>query len=97
VRISLFDHRQRLQIIIKRLGGDDKDRFGSLSIALKKLAQGTGHTFVHWVTLFDDLDDDMFDGQLGEDDFDMPRMLIEYSIVGGKYTNVMNNLDRLRG
>lgn len=51
---------------------------------------------MHWVTLLDSLDDDDFDGQLGEDDWVLPRILIEYSIVGGKYTSVMNNLENLK-
>mmetsp|Transcript_9232 Transcript_9232/g.7002 ORF Transcript_9232/g.7002 Transcript_9232/m.7002 type:complete len:80 (-) Transcript_9232:348-587(-) len=79
---------------MKRLG-DESSRFGSVSISAKKLAQGAGHIFMHWVTLFDELDDDLFDGQLGEDDQDLPRILLEYSIVGGKYTAVLNSLDSL--
>ena len=51
---------------------------------------------MHWVTLFESLDDDIYDGQLGEDDWDLPRILIEYSVIGGKYTNIMNNFDRLK-
>lgn len=84
VRISLLDQKQRLQIIMKKVGSGDKDRFGSISLSLKKLSQGMGTSFLHWVTLFDDLDDDIFDGQLGEDDYEQPRILLEYSVVGGK-------------
>jgi hypothetical protein len=47
---------------------------------------------LHWIGLFDSLDDDDFDGQLGEDDFELPRILVEYNIIGSKYTNVINNL-----
>lgn len=55
-----------------------------------------GNTYLHWVTLFEDLDDDLYDGQLGEDDYEQPRILIEYSVVGGQYTSVMNNMDKLK-
>jgi hypothetical protein len=51
---------------------------------------------MHWVTLFDSLEDDVYDGQLGEDDYEQPRVLLEYSIVGGQYTSVMNNMDKLK-
>ena len=78
------------------MGADDKDRFGSVSISLKKLAQGSGNTYMHWVTLFDNLDDDLYDGQLGEDDWEQPRVLLEYSVIGGKFTNVMNGFDRIK-
>ena len=33
---------------------------------------------------------------MGEDDYDGPRILIEYSVIGGKYTSVMGNMDKLR-
>lgn len=26
----------------------------------------------------------------------MPRILVEYSVVGGKYTSVMNGMDKLK-
>jgi hypothetical protein len=32
-----------------------------------------------------------------EDEAEGPRILLEYSIIGGKYTSVMNNVERLRG
>ena len=78
------------------MGADDKDRFGSVSISLKKLAQGSGQTYMHWVTLFENLDDDVYDGQLGEDDWEQPRVLLEYSVIGGKFTNVMNGFDKIK-
>jgi len=37
-------------------------RFGSVTISLKKLSQGVGNTYMHWINLFDNLKDDMFDG-----------------------------------
>ena len=51
---------------------------------------------MHWVTLFDDLEDDMYDGQLGEDDWEQPRILLEYSVIGGNYTSTMSNMDQLK-
>ena len=48
---------------------------------------------MHWVALYDFLGDDNFDGLLGEDDWEMPRILVEYSVIGGKFTSVVNNLE----
>ena len=48
---------------------------------------------MHWVALYDFLGEDHFDGQLGEDDWEYPRMLVEYSVIGGKFTSVVNNLE----
>ena len=52
---------------------------------------------MHWVAIYDSLEDDIYDGQLGEDEVHTPRVLLEYSIVGGKYTSVMNNIDKIKG
>ena len=63
--------------------------FGSITFNLTKLAHSSGTSFLHWVTLYADPSDDLFDGQLGEDDDSPPRLLLEYTIVGGKYTSLM--------
>lgn len=55
-----------------------KNRIGSVSFSIKKLQQGSGKKFIHWVTLYDSLDDDLFEGDLGEDETDTPRLLLEY-------------------
>ncbi len=95
VKIPLIDQRKSIQIIFKKLGEDEK-RFGSVTFRLSKFLGGLGCTYMHWVTLYDRLDEDVFTGQLGEDEFDMPRALLEYSIIGGKYTSTMDNLNKLR-
>ncbi len=95
VKVPLFDQRKSLQIIFKKLGDEDR-RFGSVTFRLSKFVGGLGSTYSHWVTLFDSLEEDTFNGQLGEDEFDMPRALLEYSIIGGKYTSTLNNLNKLR-
>jgi hypothetical protein len=51
---------------------------------------------MQWVGLYENLEDDIFDGQLGVDEWDTPRVLIEYSVVGGKYTSVMQGIERIR-
>ena len=51
---------------------------------------------MQWVALYDSLEDDVFDGQLGLDEWDTPRILIECSVIGGKYTSVMQGIERIR-
>ncbi len=46
------------------------------------------------MTLYDDPGDDLFDGQLGEDDDSTPRLLLEYTVLGGKYTSLQADLSR---
>ena len=47
------------------------------------------------MTLYDDPADDLFDGQLGEDDDSTPRLLLEYTVLGGKYTSLQADLTRV--
>lgn len=35
-----------------------------------------------WITLFDDAEDDVYDGVLGEDDEEGPRVLISFKMIG---------------
>ena len=43
--------------------------------------QAAGHRFRHWVTLFEHEHDDLYDGQLGEQDDEQPRILLDYTIT----------------
>ncbi len=38
----------------------------------------------------------MHDGQLGEDDWEVPRILVEYTVVGGTYTSTMNSMEQIK-
>lgn len=78
------------QVILRRIGAE-KERYGSISFSLRRFTRAAAQTYMHWVTLYDSLDDDLFEGQLGiDDDFDYPKALIEYSIVSSKYTSMIN-------
>lgn len=39
-----------------------------------------GETFTQWITLFDDVDDDEFDGDLGEDDEELPMIKTTFMV-----------------
>jgi hypothetical protein len=70
-----------VQIVVRRVGLE-KERFGSVSFSLKRFLKSSGKNYFHWVTLYDSLDDDLFEGELGvDDDMDFPRVLLEYQIV----------------
>ena len=40
-----------------------------------------GQDFVQWITLFDDQDDDEFDGDLGEDDEELPMVKTYFNLT----------------
>ena len=90
------DNRQvpkEFQIIVSKRG-IDKERYGSVSFKLKRFQDKGGRTFKHWVTLYDSLDDDLFEGTEGVDDeFDFPRIYVEYTVVSGQYTSIANKID----
>lgn len=42
--------------------------------------------YSHAITLFDDLEDDLYDGELGFDDDDFPSVRLTYHLSSGKTT-----------
>ena len=83
--------------MLRRIGAE-KERYGSISFSLKRFQRAAAQTYLHWVTLYDSLDDDLFEGQLGiDDDFDYPKVLLEYSVVSSKFTSMINGAEQLGG
>ena len=79
--------------MLRRIGAE-KERFGSISFSIKRFQRAAAQTYLHWVTLYDSLDDDLFEGQLGiDDDFDYPKVLLEYSVVSSQFTSMINQAD----
>ena len=62
------------QIIL--LDSNTNSCLGSLTIPLNEVYNLPSQLGKHWVTLFDDLDDDVYDGDYIEDDVEVPRALI---------------------
>ena len=86
---------RNFQIVMRRVG-TEKERYGSVSFNLRRFQDCTAQSFTHWVTLYDSLDDDLFEGQVGVDeDFDYPRVLIDYTIISSKFTSMINAADKL--
>lgn len=56
--------------------------------------ESTGKRFRHWVTVFEHEHDDIFDGQLGEQDDEQPRILLDYSIALAKGGSFRKELTR---
>ena len=87
---------KEFQIVVRRIG-TEKERFGSVSFSLKRFQKDTAKKHEHWVTLYDSLDDDLFEGELGVDeDFDFPRIYLDYQIVSSQYTSMMHRADKLQ-
>ena len=55
---------------------------GSVSIFRSVLLEGEpGKRYPMWITLFDDQGDDEYDGQMGMNDDEEPRILVELTVV----------------
>eukprot|EP00826_Nyctotherus_ovalis_P066534 TRINITY_DN9842_c0_g3_i1.p1 TRINITY_DN9842_c0_g3~~TRINITY_DN9842_c0_g3_i1.p1 ORF type:complete len:292 (-),score=109.43 TRINITY_DN9842_c0_g3_i1:18-893(-) len=54
---------------------------GSLTMMLDEILSLPSRQGKHWVTLFDDSDDDVYDGDYVEDDMEAPRVLISYEVM----------------
>ena len=49
---------------------------------MSRFLKSNADKMMHWVILYDSLEDDLFEGTLGIDEgFDYPRILVEYTIV----------------
>ena len=64
---------------------DDDEFFGSISVPLKKYFLSDtlvkNHEYKQWITLFDDPEDDEYDGDFEVDDEDHPKILISFAIT----------------
>ena len=82
IEIPLTSSDDIIQIIIKENDANEK-KLGSVSIPTYWFNQlEKKRTYSHWVTLFDYIEDDEYDGDLGIDDEEVPRAYIRYSIEG---------------
>jgi hypothetical protein len=66
------------------------DRVGSISIESEKILSGPAEN-KQWITLFDEDNDDLYDGDIGgEDDLEeCPRILLRFKIVEHHQAPVM--------
>lgn len=78
VSIPLTNPRDKVQIILKQLDRNER-KLGSISIPVHLFRELKSNTvYSHWVTLFDYLEDDEYDGDLGVDDTETPSARITY-------------------
>jgi hypothetical protein len=64
---------------VKSLGRDEF-KVGSISIPQGIFLTAGESKHRQWITLFDHLDDDEYDGEMGENDDETPRVLFTFNI-----------------
>lgn len=79
IPLSTMISTDMIKIIAKTLGTDEIN-IGSISIPQYIILNGglTSHT--QWITLFEHLDDDEYDGQMGIHDDEEPRIKLHFSV-----------------
>lgn len=71
----------KIVLIIKDIQ-DDEPYVGSVSIFKSIFMEGkTGTSYKMWITLFDDQGDDEYDGAMGLNDDEDPRILMEFTVT----------------
>lgn len=71
----------RLVFIVKDLHNEEP-YVGSVSIARSIVHEGAlDKTYRMWITLFDDQNDDEYDGAMGVNDEEQPRILVEMTLL----------------
>eukprot|EP01016_Furgasonia_blochmanni_P049025 TRINITY_DN7394_c0_g2_i4.p1 TRINITY_DN7394_c0_g2~~TRINITY_DN7394_c0_g2_i4.p1 ORF type:complete len:853 (+),score=309.08 TRINITY_DN7394_c0_g2_i4:25-2559(+) len=58
---------------------------GSVSISSDSFASLNKKSYTQWLTLFDDPEDDIFDGDIGKDDEEVPKALVTFNLEGFPY------------
>ena len=61
--------------------GEDEFHIGSITIPLAIIIEAGIGSYKNWITLFDHIDDDEYDGQLGINDDEDPRILVNFDLT----------------
>ena len=78
---SATDADPKFVIIVKDIQNDDP-YVGSVSIARSIFLEGDlGRSYKMWITLFDDQGDDDYDGAMGLNDDEEPRILVQFTVT----------------
>ena len=60
--------------------GRDEVKVGSISIPQDIFYMAGESKHQQWITLFDHIDDDEYDGEMGENDDEQPRVLFTFDL-----------------
>ena len=94
IEIPLISKKGNLQIIIKENDSEQR-KLGSISIPINLFFEiEKMKTYSHWITLFDYIEDDEYDGDLGYDDEEKPRCYIRYGIEGDPSSKATKTISR---
>ena len=98
-QIARGNSQDRLVISAKNL--QTEERHGSVTFFLENyfssLSQDieVGRVYRHWITLFDHPDDDVYDGVIGEDDDEIPRVFLEIIVEEPKRGDMTPNKKKI--
>eukprot|EP01022_Parablepharisma_sp_SALTPOND_P036607 TRINITY_DN999_c0_g1_i13.p1 TRINITY_DN999_c0_g1~~TRINITY_DN999_c0_g1_i13.p1 ORF type:complete len:945 (+),score=193.94 TRINITY_DN999_c0_g1_i13:2164-4998(+) len=81
--LPLDSSNSTLQLVVRSASPQPESRpLGSVGFQVPELLTlERGAERRHWVTLFDDEDDNLYDGDYEENDIDLPRVLLAYQVI----------------
>ena len=77
IPLSPVMSEDKITIITKSLGANETS-IGSISIPQYIILNGGLASYTQWITLFEHQDDDEYDGQMGANDDEAPRILVTF-------------------
>ena len=80
IPLSTLISTDMVKIVSKTLGVDEVI-IGSISIPQYIILNGGLASYTQWITLFEHQDDDEYDGQMGLNDEEEPRVLVNFNIT----------------
>ena len=80
VNVHLKSKDESIRLIVKNLG-DEEMPLGSITFPYEYFEPCINQNFKQWVTIFDHIDDDEYDGDPGDNDEEEPKILIDYSVT----------------
>ncbi len=80
IPLSTLISSDMVRIVTKTLGVDEQI-VGSISIPQYIILQGGLASYTQWITLFEHQDDDEYDGQMGLNDDEEPKVLVNFNIT----------------
>ena len=88
VKVSLNpESPDKLVIVVQTT--DKNFKIGSISIPQDLFFSSGVSKHVQWITLFDHIEDDEYDGDFTEEDEDMPRIQVMFQIHNYQHSNTM--------
>lgn len=82
VKEALIDMKKLDDSVVRVMVMNGEELFGTISFDKETdFGEDVGLEMKQWITLFESVEDDTYDGSLGEDDEEAPRVQVSFKVV----------------